>query len=414
MSALGHGQPHAMPSAATAGSDRNTVCSNSGVWLDPSSGDQLAHNVLYDQLSTKPAVLLGETHDNAEHHRWQLHLLAGLHSRTKRLVIGFEMFPRRLQGVLDRWAAGELSEDAFLKDVDWRQTWGYDASFYMPLFQFTRMHRIPMVALNVDRQLVSRVGSEGWDAVPENEREGLSNPAAPSAEYLRRLARVYSEKLRMVASGQMSGTGSLPKESDEVRIDELEEILKRPAFKRFAEAQLTWDRAMAEALVEARKNHPRALVVGLMGSGHLEYFHGVPHQLEDLGVAESSVLLPVSAGATCIESGEGIADAIFTVQDRSVPQSTKVRPVLGVRLDSASKAAIVDQVVPDSVAESANLRKGDRIVRAAGVDVDGPETLIDIVARQAPGTWLPLTIDRSRSVVELVARFPAAQRQTPQ
>jgi uncharacterized iron-regulated protein len=45
------------------------------------------------------------------------------------MVLGFEMFPRRVQPVLDRWSKGELSESDFLREVDWAQIWGFtDAS----------------------------------------------------------------------------------------------------------------------------------------------------------------------------------------------------------------------------------------------------------------------------------------------
>ena len=46
---------------------------------------------------------------------------------------------------------GKLTDEAFLKASEWRQVWGYDAALYMPLFQFARLNRIPMIALNVER-----------------------------------------------------------------------------------------------------------------------------------------------------------------------------------------------------------------------------------------------------------------------
>ena len=391
-------------------SDSTITCSDPGSWLDVQTGKRLARSALFDELASKPLVLLGETHDNAEHHRWQLNTLAALHSRADRLVIGFEMFPRRLQSVLDQWVAGKLSEKAFLKSVDWRRTWGYAPNLYMPLFHFARMHRVPMVALNVERQLVSRVGAEGWDAVPTHEREGLSDPASPSPAYLRSLAQVYADKMKMTADGPKDGTSSLSKGSDAGRRAEIDGILKLPAFKLFVAAQLTWDRAMAEGLAKAKHANPSALVVGVMGSGHLSYFHGVPHQLADMGFSESKVLIPVDTQSACELVGNNYADAVFVVEPRSATTSPATRPILRVQLSDESRAAVVSRVLPDSVAKSADLRKGDRIVRAAGLNVESSAALIDIIARQAPGTWLPLTIERAGKTVELVARFPAARR----
>jgi hypothetical protein len=51
----------------------------------------------------RDVLLLGEQHDDADHHQWQLQVLAGLHALRPEMIIGFEMFPRRVQPVLDRW-----------------------------------------------------------------------------------------------------------------------------------------------------------------------------------------------------------------------------------------------------------------------------------------------------------------------
>ncbi|MCK7515243.1 MAG: ChaN family lipoprotein [Desulfobacterales bacterium] len=63
-------------------------------------------------MAQREAVLLGEQHDDADHHRWQLQMLAALHAQRPNMVIGFEMFPRRVQPALDRWVAGELHDAA--------------------------------------------------------------------------------------------------------------------------------------------------------------------------------------------------------------------------------------------------------------------------------------------------------------
>ena len=43
-------------------------------------------------------------------------------------MIGFEAFPRRVQPVLERWVAGQLSESEFLAQSDWRNVWRFDVS----------------------------------------------------------------------------------------------------------------------------------------------------------------------------------------------------------------------------------------------------------------------------------------------
>ena len=64
-------------------------------------------------------------------------------------------------------------------------------------------------------------------------------------------------------------------------------------------------------------------------------------------------------------------------------------------------------MVPGTVAASAGLQAGDRFVSAAGVHIGNSTDLIAVVRRQAPGTWLPLTVARGDDMIELVAKFPA-------
>jgi S1-C subfamily serine protease len=63
------------------------------------------------------------------------------------------------------------------------------------------------------------------------------------------------------------------------------------------------------------------------------------------------------------------------------------------------------------VAEVTGLKAGDHVVRAAGLETRIPDDLVDIVGRQAPGTWLPLSIRRDGQEIDLVAKFPTRPRQ---
>jgi membrane-associated protease RseP (regulator of RpoE activity) len=334
--------------------------------------------------------------------------LAALYGHGGNIVIGFEAFPRRLQAVLDDWVEGKLTDEAFVKASEWRQVWGYDAALYMPLFQFARLNRIPMVALNVEQKLVSRVGQQGWENVPASEREGLSDPAPASPDYQRELARVYLIKKALPPGADPISVsqGSSPAEPAEAAV---EEAVKEPEFKRFVQAQQTWDRAMAEALAGAKRKFSNATVVGILGSGHVEGGYGVSHQLKDLGIAEVTSLIPVPTDAACMLVGTPFADAVFTLphEDEAPPAE---RPRLGVALVDGNDAPRINRVVDKSVAEIAGLKVGDQVVRAAGLAIRNPDELVEVIARQAPGTWLPLSVRRDGLEIELIAKFPTRSR----
>jgi uncharacterized iron-regulated protein len=391
----------------------NAACATYGNWIDGASGDAINGRDLLREFSRLNAVvLLGESHTSPDHHVWQMQTVAALHERTdksllgERMVLGFESFPRRLQGVLDDWVAGKLSAEAFLNAVEWRRVWGYDSALYMPLFQFARLNRIPMVALNVERSLVSRVGREGWAAVPQDAREGLTDPAPASEGYLRDLAAVAAMKRTMPPGG--GDSQSAPPEPDDAAIAE---VMKQPDFKRFVEAQQTWDRAFAQGIVDARRKYPNATIVAVLGSGHVAFGYGAPHQLKDLGIKDAVSLIPVPVDTACTRVGKSFANAMFTLPPGSDEAPTVERPRLGVELVQGEGAPRVNRVVDNSVAEAAGLKAGDHVVRAAGVEMRSPDDLVDVVGRQAPGTWLPLSVRRDGQEIEVVAKFPARPRQ---
>jgi uncharacterized iron-regulated protein len=335
-------------------------------------------------------VLLGESHDEADDHRWQLQTLAALHALRPRMVIGFEAFPRRVQPVLDRWVAGKLSEKEFLARSEWDKVWRFPAQLYLPLFHFARINRIPMRALNVEQSLTQAISREGWDAVPEAKKEGVSRPAPPSAAYRSELFEVFQQHRR-------------EKKDAPAKIEDRE-------FLNFVDSQLTWDRAMAQGLAAALRDArggDAPLVVGVLGAGHVRNGYGVPHQLRDLGVARVASLLPVDAQSECAELKAGLADAVFAMPE--FPEDQPPPPRLGVQLEQTADGVQVLGVTTGGLGEASGLRKGDRIVSLAGSAVKEVGAVVAAVRAAPVGSWLPLEVRRQGRTLELLIKFPPAK-----
>ncbi|PZN97252.1 MAG: hypothetical protein DCF30_16645 [Hyphomicrobiales bacterium] len=271
-------------------------------WLCPNTGAEVGQRDLMRAMSAKRVVLLGETHDVAEIHRWQLHVMAFLHMMRPSMAVGFEMFPRRVQPALDDWVDGKMDTATFLECCDWRQVWGFDPELYLPLFHFCRQQRVKMLALNCRRPLVTRVGKEGWDAIPAEERDGVT-PSAPATDAY----RAYLERLMGSFADRPVSTPT-------------------PISDRFLRAQQTWDRAFACGIADHLASTPDDLVIGIIGRGHLEYGHGTPHQLRDLGIEDVAVLLPADRDSHELAELSGIADAIFRLDMPEPPSPRRDRP----------------------------------------------------------------------------------------
>lgn len=266
----------------------------SGQWIEPGSQKVLKHQEVMELASSAAVVLLGEQHDRPEQHRWQMHVLAGLFARREQLVVGYEMFPKRLDPVLERWSSGEFNdEDSFLAEAEWGSVWGFPSELYMPLFRFCRQFHIPLRGLNCRRPLVTEVGKVGWDNIPASERDGVT-PAKPATEAYR------SYLFNLTGGGPPSRKSTGPMD---------------PAFDRFVRAQQVWDRSFACRIADLNPSTDGLLVAGIIGRGHLEYGHGTAAQLEDLGVSSVVTLLPHVSN----EPPEaGLADAVFCIDPNEV------------------------------------------------------------------------------------------------
>lgn len=341
------------------------------------------------EMAKRDVVLLGEYHDEDDHHRWQVQMLSALHVLRPNMVIGFEMFPRRVQPVLDRWIKGELTLKQFLEQAEWDKVWNTPPDLYVPLFQFARINRIPMVALNVDNKLNKAIREKGWDQVPEAEREGVGRAAPPPEAYRDYLFDVFG-----MHAGVHGAKGNKPSKTD-------------ASFVRFVESQTTWDRAMAEALAQRIKSDSKPLAVGIVGSGHLRFGHGIPYQLRDLGIANVGTLVAMPADTECKEVPTGIANAVFALPLQ--PEEKPEPPRLGVRLEDAEGGVRLSEVTAGSLAERTGLKVGDRLMEMAGVAVGKAPQVAASVRRQPPGTWLPVRIKRGEELLDIVIKFPVKQ-----
>ncbi|TYC51307.1 ChaN family lipoprotein [Rhodobacterales bacterium] len=259
-----------------------------GTWIAPHTGERLDHGAVMKMAAAANVVLLGERHDRAAQHRWQLHVLAGLLALRQDIAVGYEMFPKRLDPVLARWSSGALDEEAFLDAAEWGTVWGFPADLYLPLFRFCRQFRLPMHGLNCRRSLVTEVGKDGWEAISEEDRDDVT-PALPATSAYRRFLFDYT------GGGSANRKATNPDD---------------PAFDRFVRAQQVWDRAFACRIADIRQRERPPLVAGIIGRGHLEFGHGTPAQLRDLGVDRVVVLLPHTDSRP---PAPGLADAVFCI-----------------------------------------------------------------------------------------------------
>jgi len=134
-------------------------------------------------------IFIGEIHDNVQHHKVQLNILRGLHEKKIAVAIGLEMFTSEDQQYLDSWVEGKLEEESF-KPI-YARNWSYDWQLYRDLFVFARDNRVPLIALNVPKMVISKIMSQGSAALQESEVPPKMSWSLnePQAYYMRTIAK---------------------------------------------------------------------------------------------------------------------------------------------------------------------------------------------------------------------------------
>lgn len=216
------------------------------------------------EVEGKRLIFVGEDHDRPDHHRAELRIIRTLDHLGVPLAIGLEMFTAESQGVLDGWVAGTLDRESFIRC--YYRDWGMPWPLYRDIFLYARKRRIPLVGLNVPRDVSRKVAEEGFAALTPAERARLPGGITCTVD------PVYRAFIRKAFA---------------------EHSLEEDAFTHFCEAQMLWNKGMGWNLREYLGRHPERKVVVLTGVGHAMK-RGIPAEV--FGGKECVVILPEGAG----------------------------------------------------------------------------------------------------------------------
>jgi uncharacterized iron-regulated protein len=234
-----------------------------GEWIMRTADRQeIRFSRMMEEIKGSHLIFIGEEHDRMADHWRQLKVIKALHDAGVRLAIGVEMFTAESQGDLDRWVAGRISEEDFIRrfNGNWKEPWLY----YRSLFYYARQHSIPMVGLNISREISHKVATMGFAALSASERRHI--PGVVTC----RVDDAYMALIRRAFSSHGL--------SDE-------------AFTRFCEAQLLWNSVMAWNTIQYMEKNPHRTMIVLAGKGHAMK-PGIPDEIRKLKKADLRVILP--------------------------------------------------------------------------------------------------------------------------
>ncbi len=93
-------------------------------------------------------VFCGDYHTLSLAQRTPLRLLHQAVHRGRKVIIAMEMVYAMHQEVLDRYIKGEIDDETFLKEVDYRHTWNFTWENYKVIFDFAREHNLRVLGIN--------------------------------------------------------------------------------------------------------------------------------------------------------------------------------------------------------------------------------------------------------------------------
>jgi len=230
---------------------------------------------LVGRLAGARLILLGETHDNPDHHRIQAWIVARLLADGRRPGLALEMWGEDQQAAIDSHLSDHPGDAAGLGPATgWAESGWPAFGQYLPVIAPVVARNLPLMAANLPRRLIRPVMADGLAALGAARREALG------------LDRPLSESL----------TQSMAREIIEAHCGQLS--ASRAAT--FVHVQIARDAVLADGLIRAARIAGDGAIL-IAGSGHVRTDRGVPRYLRLRGAGGpivSVAAIEVSAGRT--------------------------------------------------------------------------------------------------------------------
>ena len=243
---------------------------------------ELKRNISMDDLiksiKDKKIIYIGEIHDSIMNHEVEQNIIERLVEINPHVSIAMEMFKSDSQNNLDNYLNGNISEEVFLKSIDYEEGWGFNFEFYKPILVIAKEHKLPVIALNIDTKVIKKVSANGIAKLDAQALNMLPDSIDFTNEKYRKLLEQIYKQHPHTESGQ---------------------------FERFYEVQLIWDEYMADIISDFLRNYNQTQLIVITGNGHIIYKYGIPSRVYRRNKIEYVTI------SQDVESDTGISDFLI-------------------------------------------------------------------------------------------------------
>ena len=141
------------------------------VW-DVSAEREISLEALFERASASRFVILGEVHDNLEHHGLQARILTAMLQAGRLPALAMEQFDREHQAALDAARRRGERDPERIADAGRFDHKGWNWPAYRPLVELAIANDLPIIAANMSREEARAVARAGGPA-------GGLGPATP-------------------------------------------------------------------------------------------------------------------------------------------------------------------------------------------------------------------------------------------
>jgi uncharacterized iron-regulated protein len=212
----------------------------------------VSYDALVKAASSATFVLLGEKHDNPDHHSYQARILQSLIGTGKRPAVAFEMLNWDQQVTVDAYIKSRTMDASGLGDaLKWQDTGWPSWDWYAPIANAALAAGSPIIAANFPRSWSRKLARQGFTALSADmlARSKLDVPLSPS----------QSKQLE-----------------DDIFVSHCE-MMPRKHLGAVIKVQQARDAVLADAMVEVLKTRDSAVLIA--GSGHVRKDRAVPRYL---------------------------------------------------------------------------------------------------------------------------------------
>jgi uncharacterized iron-regulated protein len=217
------------------------------IW-DVSSARFVDRQSLVKRLARADFVLLGERHDNPDHHLLQAEVLRSLIAVGRRPAVGFEMLGLDdARAIADHLAAAPNDAAGLGRAVNWNQRGWPDWTMYQPIAEAALQAKLRIVATNLPLATARKMTRDGPAALGSRVAHDLGLDRPPPEPVFARMAADIRDAHCGYASEQ--------------------------SVKAMVDVQRARDAQMAQSLIAAGDLDGAILVAG---AGHVRNDYGIP------------------------------------------------------------------------------------------------------------------------------------------